>query len=514
MGAKWCVPARRPVKIGTCKIIIIIHGNNYIVYCFTSQAHAAKFLTFFDNAIFGKRQRLPVFYGSYVELSFKRALTENTETMQPAQKYLEHCNFFADTYSMKNWFFSVTLFFIPLGVIFCADLVIDAADVRLEPVYETTGGAGASGIFSRIAGYHLYIRKKPDVLSVLLTETTKDPEGREDNYAYRATEWNAVNGDETRYLNGAPLESEYARYSIIDSTPEPDAQFGQAFHVYIPRVMVYGYPWSRNGQVTIDRGVFINIRAFGSLHADYTNGFDDNPFMFDFTALPQEAAATIPSLTDAYSDKAVAAFTDIADFGGGSFVFSKGADDIVEKLTESFAAIPKERFVDVVIALDATGSMKDDVAKLREEWMPALIKALADFEDVRLGLLLYRDYEDSFKYQGLPVRFFPFTRDVNAFFKNLNSFVIRGNEGADVPEPVYEALWASMEYFEWSDEAQKKVILVGDAEPHPVPRGTRKYTKDLVAKTAREKNIIIDTIIVPDDKLKRRAEDSASTASF
>jgi hypothetical protein len=403
---------------------------------------------------------------------------------------------------MKNRFFGVTLFFIPVCAIFCADLTVDAADVRLEPVYETTEGAASSGVFSRIAGYHLFIRKKPDVLSVLLTETTKDPEGREDNYAYRSTEWNAVNGDETRYLNGAPLESEYARYSIIDSTSEPDAQFGQAFHLYIPRVMVYGYPWSRNGQVTIDRGVFINIRAFGSLHADYTNGFDDNPFMFDFTA-PRQASAA-PALTDAYSDKAVAAFTDIADFGGGKLVFSKGADDIIEKLTESFAEIPKARYVDVVIALDTTGSMKDDVAKLREEWMPALIKTLSDFDDARLGLLLYRDYEDSFKYQGLPVRFFPFTRDIDEFFKNLNSFVIRGTEGGDVPEPVYEALWSAMEFYPWNDEAQKKVILVGDAEPHPTPRGTRKYTKELVSKTAREKNIVIDAIIVPDDKLKRR----------
>jgi hypothetical protein len=404
---------------------------------------------------------------------------------------------------MKNWFFGILLFLLPLCALFCADLAIDVSDLRLEPVFETDVGREGGGVFSRIAGYHLYIRKKADVMSVLLTETTKDPEGREDNYAYRSTEWNAVNGDETRYLNGEILESEYARYSIVDSTVEPDAQFGEAFHLYIPRVMVYGYPWSRNGEVIIGRGVFINIRAFGSLYADYTNGFADNPFMFDFAMMPRNDESA-PALTDAYSDKAVSAFTDIADFGGGGIVFSKGADDIIDKITESFEAIPKSPFVDVVFAVDATGSMKDDIEKLRGEWMPALVKSLAAYDNVRLGLLLYRDYEDSFRYQGLPVRFFPFTRDVNEFFKNLNSFTIRGTEGGDIPEPVYEALWSAMEFYPWNADAQKKVILIGDAEPHPVPRGIGKYTKDLVQKTSRQKNITIDTIIVPDDKAKRR----------
>jgi hypothetical protein len=52
-------------------------------------------------------------------------------------------------------------------------------------------------------GYHLFIRAKPGLGSVLLTETTKDPLGKADNYAYRAEEWNPVNGDE----NACSMES-------------------------------------------------------------------------------------------------------------------------------------------------------------------------------------------------------------------------------------------------------------------------------------------------------------------
>jgi hypothetical protein len=59
-----------------------------------------------------------------------------------------------------------------------------------------------------ITGFHLYIRKKPGISSVLLTESTRDPLLRSDNYAYRAAEWNAVNGDEIRLIDGAPLSGE------------------------------------------------------------------------------------------------------------------------------------------------------------------------------------------------------------------------------------------------------------------------------------------------------------------
>lgn len=122
---------------------------------------------------------------------------------------------------------------------------------------------------------------------------------------------------------------------------------------------------------------------------------------------------------------------------------------------------------------------------------------------VRLGLLLYRDYEDDFEYKKLPVKFFDFTDDVETFKKNLNRFVINGSEGGDLPEAVYEALFGSIDFYKWRSGAQKKIILIGDAEPHPTPRGTKKYTKELVSKLSKSKGVVIDTIIVPDNKSDR-----------
>ena len=117
---------------------------------------------------------------------------------------------------------------------------ITANDVKLVEERDSDGN---------IAGYHLYVRKLAGVNSILLTETTRDPTGKADNYAYRATEYNPINGDEIRYLDGQQLVSEGAKYSLIDSTPEATDFFGQAFHIFIPPVLQYGYEWSRNGIV-------------------------------------------------------------------------------------------------------------------------------------------------------------------------------------------------------------------------------------------------------------------------
>ncbi|MBR4448615.1 MAG: VWA domain-containing protein [Treponema sp.] len=413
---------------------------------------------------------------------------------------------------MKKSFFLIIAAFYSIFALSAqnSSLLISKDDIRIE---------GGSGKFKDSDGYHLFIRKRPGVESVMLTETTKDPAGNMDNYAYRALEYNSVNGDEIRYLNGKRLSSEMAKFSLIDSTAEKDEQFGQAFHIFIPSTIAYGYEWSRHGTIKIDKGTFINIRAFSKKYGDYTGNFYDNPFMFDLGApvkKPVPAPTPIPEpaplpdaieepvvLTDDYNPVAANAFSDIAEFNGGTLCYSRGPDTLVDDIMDSLARISPKQKVDVIFAIDTTGSMKDDVQKLREDWIPRLIASLKDYGNLRIGLLLYRDYGDTYRLMGLPVKRFEFTDKIEVFTKNLNNFVIYGNEGGDIPEAVYEALYASLAFYKWRIDATRKIILIGDAEPHPSPRGTGKYTKELVAQTAKAKGVVIDAIIVPDDKSAR-----------
>ena len=370
-------------------------------------------------------------------------------------------------------------------------------------------------------GYHLYVKKTANVNSILLTETTKDPEGKNDSYAYRAKEYNSINGDEIRFLDGKKLESEGAKYSLVDSTPENTSFFGPAFHIYIPETIVYGYEWSRNGQVTIGKGTFINIRSFEKPYADYSGDYMDSPFMFDLKVtkrrvkkpapapepepLPEPEAIEEPEvepfeepetiLTDDYNPVASEKFKEMSD----DIIYSKGPETIIEDIKGLLEDIEDKDNLDLVFAIDATGSMKNDIDKLKSDMQPLLAEIFGSSTGARVGLLFYRDYGDTFKYMDLPVKVFPFTSNFTSFSKNLNSIRIYGKEGGDIPEAVYEAMYASCEFFAWRVAAQKKIILIGDAEPHPTPRGSGKYSRDYVMGIAASRKIKIHSILLPRD---------------
>lgn len=384
-------------------------------------------------------------------------------------------------------------------------LRITADNVRLVP-------DSANG------GYHLYVKKTENVKSILLTETTKDPEGKSDSYAYRAKEYNKINGDEIRFLDGKKLESEGAKYSLVDSTPERTKVFGEeveAFHIYIPETLVYGYEWSRKGEITIGKGTFINIRSFEKPYADYTGDYMDSPFMFDLKVqkriikkpVPKPAPEPEPEpepepieepetvLTDDYNPVASERFKEMSD----DIIYSKGPETIIDDIRGLLEDVKDKDNLDVVFAIDATGSMKNDIDKLKTDMQPLLQELFGETPGTRVGLLFYRDYGDTFKYMDLPVKVFPFTSNYTSFSKNLNSIRIYGKEGGDIPEAVYEAMYASCEFYSWRTTAQKKIILIGDAEPHPTPRGSKKYSKDYVMGIAESRKIKIHSILLPKD---------------
>ena len=399
---------------------------------------------------------------------------------------------------MKKFFMSGFLLFVFL-LPFAAQspgqnkLLISPNDIRIEKVE---------------GGCNLFIRKKDGLESVMLTETTKDPLGKEDNYAYRAREWNATNGDERRILDGEFLDAkEKGLYFLIDSSAQDDAQFGKAFLIFIPDELVYGYDWSRHGTVQVGMGTFINIRGYEKKYCDYTGAYFDNPYMFNLekrkrprpVAEEPEPEPEEIILTDDYNPLAADKFKEFSDM----LIYSKGPDSLIDDISAALLNVNPKDKVDVVFAIDATGSMKDDIELLREKLVPRLTQELVAFGDVRFGLLLYRDYGDNFWTKGLPVKFFDWAKNLDDFLADLNGFKIVGTEGGDVPEAVYEALYASMDFYKWREDAVKKIILIGDAEPHPTPRRSGKYSKELIEKTAREKNISVTAIITPDDKSRR-----------
>ncbi len=351
-----------------------------------------------------------------------------------------------------------------------ADLTIGPDDVRI--------------IQSPEGGYHLYIRKKSGIASILLTETTKDPLRKADNYAYRSAVYNPINGDEKRLLDGAFILPEKKIYSLIDSTSEVNTPIGEAFHIWIPYLIQYGYDWSRHGEVQVLDGTYLNIRAFSKPYGDYTGSFTDNPFRIRLTQL---ATVRNPPIDVLYMSDTVSTFTDLADRTKGKTLYAKGPDDLVP-LIRDILVPAGEKTLDLVFVIDATESMSDDIKKLRELLEAQLVEILPEYPSWRIGLVLYKDYFEDF----LVKTACPFASDLSVFRKALGSFHVQG--GRDIPEAVYEALDGALA-LPWNFEADKKIILIGDAPPHPKPRG--RVTKEIVDGKAMEKQVQVNVIILP-----------------
>jgi hypothetical protein len=354
--------------------------------------------------------------------------------------------------------------------LFSQDLAIGPEDLRLEQ---------QSG-----EGIHLYIRKKAGIASVLLTESTQDPSRQADNYAYRARDWNAVNGDEIRIINGAPIPREDRFYSIIDSTPENHPQLGPAFHLYLPYTMIYGSADTRSGEVRISDGVYMNIRSFALPYGDYRGSFRDNPYRLQAA----QADRTAPPLEvpEGYLRDTVEAFSAISSSGQGELIYSTGPEDLVEKIRKILEG-ERGRTVDMVLCLDTTSSMKNDIDAVREQLIPMLGEIISNFRSFRAGMVLYKDYFDSYLNQVIP-----FTGDFTEFQDKLNNIQVNG--GRDIPEAVYEALYAAAVEFPWQ-ASSRLVILIGDAPPHSRPRG--EITREMVDTEVKNRGLKVSAIILP-----------------
>jgi Mg-chelatase subunit ChlD len=185
-------------------------------------------------------------------------------------------------------------------------------------------------------------------------------------------------------------------------------------------------------------------------------------------------------------EEAVERFREIAEESGGDPYESTEDPDIVTTIEELISE-PTGRSLDLVLALDTTESMEDNMPVLRETLVPMLASHIGERSSLRVGLVYYRDYMEDY----LTSRF-DFQDDLSFVQRALDTVRVAG--GRDLPEAVYEALYTSVTGFNWLAE-NRLVVLVGDAPPHPRPRGS--ITHELVQEAARERGVTIHTIILP-----------------
>ncbi len=135
--------------------------------------------------------------------------------------------------------------------------------------------------------------------------------------------------------------------------------------------------------------------------------------------------------------------------------------------------------LDLVFLVDATGSMGDEIAKLKAS-MRAMAQQIAQLPvqpDVCWGLVAYRDRGDAFL-----TRTHDFTDDLAAFQGVLAR--VQAGGGGDMPEALNEALHETVHRLSWRADAARMVVLVADAPPH-LDYGGPQYDVDMQAALAK-----------------------------
>ncbi|MDR1986093.1 MAG: hypothetical protein LBP88_03850 [Treponema sp.] len=136
-------------------------------------------------------------------------------------------------------------------------------------------------------GFHLFIKKKPGLSSVLLMESAHPPTGEESSHTYRALEGNGINRDEFRIISSSPLKD--ASWFLTDSSPENHPVMGDVLHIYIPPIITYGYPETRQIILPVEDGMVVNIRTFALPYCDYSGRYQDNLFTLSIPPFDPDA---------------------------------------------------------------------------------------------------------------------------------------------------------------------------------------------------------------------------------
>jgi len=140
----------------------------------------------------------------------------------------------------------------------------------------------------------------------------------------------------------------------------------------------------------------------------------------------------------------------------------RGQKNAVHVVLERPGARPARAQLDLVFLIDATGSMGDEIARLRSTLRDIAdqVARLPSRPDTCFGLVAYRDIHDEFV-----VRRHDFTNDLDAFQGVLDALQAAG--GGDYPEAMNEALHETVQRLSWrGDDTTRLVMLLADAPPH------------------------------------------------
>ncbi len=128
----------------------------------------------------------------------------------------------------------------------------------------------------------------------------------------------------------------------------------------------------------------------------------------------------------------------------------------------------RKRGLDIVLLLDATGSMDSTIDDARRRLTDVIDVVSFLVPDARFGIVTYKDHGDDYGAKAIRTR--ALTSDSEAVHRFLGG--VRTSGGGDLPEAIAEAMAAAVNprTLGWRQGAMRVIILVCDAPMHEQDR--------------------------------------------
>ena len=163
----------------------------------------------------------------------------------------------------------------------------------------------------------------------------------------------------------------------------------------------------------------------------------------------------------------------------------RNVDVVMDLVRPQYKNVP----LDIVFILDTTGSMGEEIERLRTtiEIINMNLVALSSSPRVRFGMVLYRDWGNDEEYITQVI---PLTGDIDHFRAELEKVYADG--GGDYPEDLQSALEDTIKKIVWAEQGIRLGFIITDAPPH-LDYG-QTYTYVNAVHDAREKGIKIFSV--------------------
>jgi len=184
-----------------------------------------------------------------------------------------------------------------------------------------------------------------------------------------------------------------------------------------------------------------------------------------------------------FDQMALNLFIPLAENTNGKLYFAVDAT----KLTSTIISVVKNHAIDstdIVLLIDKTGSMQDDIEEVKKN-TTTIINEINKLQNIKTCIATYGD-------KNIDGRFWFKTTiltDNNTMLNNtINNINITG--GGDIPESVYDGIYAVLNKIKWRSNSKRMILVIGDAPP--LEGKLTNYTQSQVIKKCKEMSVQIN----------------------